>query len=279
MQAWFEDVATDYQGESTFVVWRDHVLPSAISTATAVDIRGAAMVQLGMTAVLKDGVIVLYTGGKANREDFGVFVDRHRFPFLPELTRKTYSDLLGNADTTALLALDPNDDRSSDLRQVMRRHSEEHGDSHRFAWIDAVQWDKYLKQFGVESQLLPQLVVINQGGNGGYFMAPSPLETANVPVFFSNISHGLAERLGYSYSQAATKYMHELALMVDEAIANQPYAFLAGLLGVVCLLGLLVCFCEPSNPHTRHGMRSPEGPQSTATTKDETPMTKDKKEE
>ena len=118
----------------------------------------------GFIARVEDGVPTRLYEGELNSVSFLDFVEAQNLATVVHVDGHNFRFVSRRGKPVALAAIDPSDEARADrFQKELKRYAVrgEHRDDYVFATIDGTKWDKFLEQFSITKESLPELFVID----------------------------------------------------------------------------------------------------------------------
>ena len=118
----------------------------------------------GFIARIEDGIPTRLYEGELDSVSFLEFVDAQNLATVVHLDGNNFRFVTRRGKPVALAAIDPSDEvRTDKFKNELKRYAVrgERRDDYIFATIDGTKWDKFLEQFSITKESLPELFVID----------------------------------------------------------------------------------------------------------------------
>ena len=121
----------------------------------------------GFIARIEDDVPIRVFNGQLSTLSLMEFVQKQKLPVLVELGGHNFRFVGRRGKPLAIGVYDPNDeDKTNKFRQEMKQYaiSGVHKSEYVFSIMDGMKWDKFLSQFSITKESLPELFVLDVPG-------------------------------------------------------------------------------------------------------------------
>mmetsp|Transcript_28290 Transcript_28290/g.41056 ORF Transcript_28290/g.41056 Transcript_28290/m.41056 type:complete len:482 (+) Transcript_28290:104-1549(+) len=200
------------------------------------DISATELKALGLDIVAADGGFFLVQiekdllgypkvySGEINSPDYLTFVKNNNVALVTDLGPHNFRTLTTMGKLLAIGVVNPDDSTATEkfeteLKTFALNGPSEVTEKYLFAVMDGKQWHKFVRQFGVESENLPDIFILNEEDRK--FWQDSTIN--GLPAFFEAMEAGEIE----SRKREGRKGMGTLEVILDVFVSNLPYSALA----------------------------------------------------
>eukprot|EP00026_Physarum_polycephalum_P008977 Phypoly_transcript_09084.p1 GENE.Phypoly_transcript_09084~~Phypoly_transcript_09084.p1 ORF type:complete len:403 (+),score=69.58 Phypoly_transcript_09084:152-1360(+) len=201
--------------------------------------------------VFREGDRIVYPG-KMDLQSMLEWAKHYRFPYVSKYSEATYEALTNSEKLLVLAVADSVDVEEekfiADFKVVAKRRADDK--RYLFAFLDALQYDKYAASFGAVHEVLPTVVVLDQSDEIHYidpsikFSSPEKIEQ-----FLQEIEAGNVKSQTWSYSAYIAKKINKFSIFVWNWVKENVIMFSVGSV-IFLVLFVFVC-CLPTSTETR----------------------------
>lgn len=157
----FGQVARKLQAEGSFGLLSPDTAKEEIEQFF---VDGADVLSGGFIARIEDGVPIKIFNGEVTSNSFMEFVKENNLPVVIELGGHNFRFVGRRGKPLAIGVYDPEEEVKTDkFRQEMKNYAIKgtHKDEYIFGTMDGKKWDKFVAQFSITKQSLPELFVLD----------------------------------------------------------------------------------------------------------------------
>ena len=253
----FGQVARKMQAQGSFGLLQPGTSPNEITQFFKGDDAAAkASLSGGFIARIEEDVPIKLYEGELTTASFLEFAKENNMPTVVELGGHNFRSVSRKGRPLAIGVYDPNKDTETEQFQRKLKEyaiTDKHKDNYIFSAMDGIKWEKFLRQFSIQKENLPELFVLDTSTRQYW----QDRNVNGISEFFTALRNGDIEpRIQEKKNQGSLPGV--LQLLVD----HMPYSLVA-MIGIIVIIFCMVL------PLLGEGPIVPKQPSSEAAKKDQ----------